>query len=429
MITPAPDLLLSDLIRRCPNIDRIAAYRLSETWSTLHRRIIHAMFDICERDVGLVLNVDHRADAAFELAKLSLFLQQRILDEKAKAKPLDQYDPAVETALSDTPSEKNRIENTAHALAEGVWKPLVAKWRKGCPLIEAPDQPGRRPKLHKPIKTEFRRDMHYVPQSTTRPWACRKSGKFTVYKMGVDGEVRHKPSTAKAWGKASFIYSQGLEHLLGLIEGDVRRPYEKLVSVIPLDDMETRCWIAFLVAQHIRTPRFIRWMVNKQKTWIERSDFRYPTNPAHLGRAFETLFQNNDVYAAYFRLISAGTWHVVRAAEGLTFLKGDNPAVITGSTSAGTWSLIYPLTPERCFIAGPGLEDEQGRIVPRQHQLSDRRTLEVNAAICAYAETSVIGVKEHDRIDPKPTIKAHLPKRVHSQAVDAPFWGLASVSS
>jgi hypothetical protein len=55
--------------------------------------------------------------------------------------------------------------------------------------------------------------------------------------------------------------------------------------------------------------------------------------------------------------------------------------------------------------------------------------LEVNAAICAYAETSVIGVREADRVDPKPTIKAHLPKRVHSEAVDAPYWGLAGVSS
>jgi Protein of unknown function (DUF4238) len=299
MITPTPDLLLSDLIRRCPNIDRIAAYRLSETWSTLHRWIIDAMFEICERDVGLVLHVDQRADAAFELAKLSLFLQQRILDEKAKAKPLDHYDPAVETALLDMPSEKNRIENTAHALAEEVWKPLVANWRKCRPLIEAPNQPWQRPKLRKPIKTEFRRDMHYVPQSTTRPWACRKSGKFRVYTMGLDGEVRHKQSTAKAWGEAAFIYSQGLEHLLGLIEGDVRRPYEKLVSVIPLDDMETRCWIAFLVAQHIRTPRFIRWMVHKQKAWIERSGVRYPTDPAHLGRAFETLFQNNEKALSY----------------------------------------------------------------------------------------------------------------------------------
>ena len=347
-----PDLLFSDLIQRCPNIDRIAAYRLSEAGSTLHARIIDAMFNICERDVGLVLHIDQRADAVFELAKLSRFLRQRILDEKAKVKPLDRYDAAVETALLDTPTEKNQIENPARALAEGVWKPLVAKWRKWRPLIETPNQPEQRPKLNKPTKTKFRRYMHYVPRSTTRPWACGKSGQSRVYTMGVDGEVRHKLSAAKVWGRSPFIYSQRLERLLGLIEGDAHRPYEKLVSVVPLDDMETRCWIAFLVAQHIRAPRFIRWMVHKQKIWIERSGFRYPTDPAHLGRAFETLFHNNDLYAAYFRLISARAWHVVRAAGGLTFLKADNPAVFTGSTSAGTWRLIYPLTPERCFISG-----------------------------------------------------------------------------
>jgi hypothetical protein len=299
-----PDLLLPELARRCSALDRVVAYRLSEAWAILHNRIVDRMFEIIEREVGLVLHIDQRADAVFELTKLSHFLQQRIVDEKAKAKPLDQYEPAVEEALLNTAGEQSKIENTARDLAEGIWKPLTARWRARRPLIEGPHERKGSAKLLKRTKTNFRRQMHYVPQSTTRQWTDRTSGKFVAYTVGVDGEVRARPSTARSWGVANFVYTQKLEHLLGLIEGDARRAYNKLVDIVPLDDADTRHWVAFLIAQYIRTPRFIRSMLPKQKAFIERSGIPYPTDPAHLGRAFETLFHNNDFYAASYRLIT-----------------------------------------------------------------------------------------------------------------------------
>lgn len=237
--------------------------------------------------------------------------------------------------------------------------------------------------------------------------------------------MREEAGTAKLWGATRSLYTQGLEHLLGLIESDARRPYQKLVDIAPLDDMETRRWIAFLISQLIRTPRFMSKSLHGQKAWIERTGFQYPTTPADLGRAFETLFQNNDFYAVFYGRIIVRAWGVVRASDGLTFLKGDNPVVINGSTTEGTWRLLYPLTPTRCFITGPTLEDEGRPIVPRQHQLTDHETLAVNAAIWSYAETSVIGVNVADRIDPRPTIKAHLAeKSASAPAVELPLWGI-----
>ena len=273
--------------------------------------------------------------------------------------------------------------------------------------------------------------MHYVPQSTTKQWTGEKSGKFTVYKIGVDGEVQAEESTAKLWGAAPSLYTQSLEHLLGLIEGDVRRPYEKLVDIVPLDAMDVRRWIAFLIAQLIRTPRFMRAILGHQKVWIENTGFKYPTSPSHLGQAYETLFTNNDLYAAYYRQITRRAWTVASAADGLTFLKGDNPVVISGRAAEDTWRLLYPLTPKRCFIAGPELEVEIQRIIPRQHVLTDAETIAVNAATCNYAETSVIGISNADRIDPRPTIGTHLSKKRVTSTVELPRWGfdLGAVSS
>jgi hypothetical protein len=420
------DLIFAELVRRCPAFDRVTAYRLARVWSVLQDRIISHMLDICESEMGLSLHIDQRAEAAFELSRLLLFLSGRILDEKAKQKALSEYDPDDEAALLETKEERAKINRTARKMADGAWKPLLTKWRKRRPLVELPGHAGKSSKLLKPAKSVFRKHMHYVPQSTTRQWRCAKSGKFTVYKIGVDGEVKAEASTAKLWGAAPSLYTQGLEHLLGLIEGDAHRPYQKLVDIVPLDAMEARRWIAFLIAQLIRTPRFMRSILRYQKAWIESKGLTYPTTPAYLGQAYETLFTNNDLYAAYYRQITLRAWAVARAADSLTFLKGDNPVVISGRPTGDSWRLLYPLTPTRCFIAGPELEGESGRIIPRQHVLTDAETIAVNAATCNYAETSVIGISIADRIDPRPTIKTHLSKRNAPSTVELPLWGLDS---
>ena len=272
------DLIFAELIRRCPALDRVTAYRLARIWSALQDRIVVHMFDICETEMGASLHIDQRAEAAFELSRLLLFLSGRILDEKAKQKALSEHDPDGEAALLETKEEQAKIKAIARNMADGVWKPLLTKWRKRRPLIDMPGQAAKRSKLIKPAKSVFRKHMHYVPQSTTKQWAAARSGKFTVYKIGVDGEVKAKAkaSTAKLWGAAPSLYTQSLEHLLGLIEGDARRPYEKLVDIVPLDAMETRRWIAFLIAQLIRTPRFMDAILRHQKAWIEGHWFQIP---------------------------------------------------------------------------------------------------------------------------------------------------------
>ena len=115
---------------------------------------------------------------------------------------------------------------------------------------------------------------------------------------------------------------------------------------------------------------------------------------------------------------------MVRAADGLAFLKGDNPVVVAGSTDKRTWRLLYPLTPTRCFVAGPILENEPGRIIPRQDELNEAQTAAINIATCRYAETSVIGVNPVSRGDPRPLIKVNLPKVRTLDTVELPLWGI-----
>ena len=317
------EIIFSELIRRCRDLDPIMAHRLACVWSGLMDRIIKRMLDICDKEIGPSLHIDQKAEVVLELAKLSASLCQNIVNEKAKRKALDTYSPDDEAMLFETHTEQVKIDNTARNLADRIWKPLVARWRVRRPLIETTNNPRATHKIQKPIKHNFRKHMHYVPQSTTRQWTSKESGKFNVYSIGLDGEVRAKERTAKQWGTAPFLYTQKPEHLLGLIEGDAKVPYQKLLEVEPFNEMDTRRWIAFLISQLIRTPRFMRTMFQQQIAWIERSGHNYPVTPAHLGRVFETLFQNNDLYAAWYPMIAGRAWSIARAADGLTFLKGD----------------------------------------------------------------------------------------------------------
>ena len=231
------NLIFRELVRRCPDCDRVAAYRLAGVWSMLLDRIIARMFDICESEVGLCLHIDQRAEAAVELAQLSLFLGKAILDEKAKRKALDKYDPDDEAALLETKEEQTKINNTARNMADGVWKPLIDKWRKRRPLVETP---GRPLKLHKPARPAFREHMHYVPQFTIRQWTSAKSGKFMVYTIDLNGEVRGEASTAKLWGAAPSLHPARQHAAVGRVDKHLPKsadpsdtdPYSYLADVL-----------------------------------------------------------------------------------------------------------------------------------------------------------------------------------------------------
>lgn len=425
-VTPSPvpiDAFRNDLISRCPQMSSDQAEALGRVWRVLLSRIIDRMTEIAQAEIGLVAHIDDRPEMAFEIARITLYLQGRILDEKARRKPLEDYCAQQETAEFEGADEARLIENTARAFATGVWVPLMRKLRARNPLLETPDRrkPGK--KLIKPVKPNFRKHMHFVPQLTTRPWADTKSGRFDIFSIGLRGNVEVTRGTAASWGASPFLYTQQLEHLLGLIEGDVKKPYRKLVDVEPLSGMDVRHWIAFLASQLIRTPSFIDKLLPAQKDWIERTGTAYPTDPAHLGRAYETLFNNNDFYAACYDLITSRRWSMLRAAAGTSFLKGDNPIVATGDARTDDWQLVYPMTPLRCFVAGPEREPGNDRIVPHQVQLDVVGTSAVNGLVCRSASQSVIGISMRQETDPRPIVQANLTRHTVTNAPGRALWG------
>jgi Protein of unknown function (DUF4238) len=162
--------------------------------------------------------------------------------------------------------------------------------------------------------------MHFVPQFSTKPWVEAKTGKFDVHSIGLDDEVRTRHGTAKEWGATDYLYTQKLEAHFGEIERAGREPFRKLARTVPVTDLERRFWIAFLISQLVRTPREMARIMRGLKVFITANGSDYPTDPAHLARAFETIFEANEVYALFHRLIMGRIWQIVVAAPESSFL-------------------------------------------------------------------------------------------------------------
>lgn len=74
------------------------------------------------------------------------------------------------------------------------------------------------------------------------------------------------------------------------MEGDAKRPYSKLLDMIPLTEMERRRWIAFLILRGLRTPRAILFQLNGLGRNIARERMNYSTEINTLRAAYETMF-------------------------------------------------------------------------------------------------------------------------------------------
>jgi hypothetical protein len=351
------------------------------------------MLDICRDEIGPVMPIDARPEAIFELAKLILWLEDRIVEKKTENVSIERIDPDQERSALRTPTIQERIENTARICADRIWKRFLDECSRRFPLIVG-FQEQRRPQKGGRVLLQREwpgvKNQHYSPVFSNEYWAVGPRKRIKVYFRGVNPRVRPRDKGYKEWGREAFLYSQPLERLLGLIEDDAEVPYSKLLDIIPLSEKERRCWIAFLIAQMLRTPSFILKLLPRLKGFIESRQIAFPTATGSLRQTYETLFTNNDVFAEFYRLITACQWELWSAPANGQFIRSDNPILICGSAEHGSWQLIYPMTPDRCFVAGPDKVDNAVAVVPRNCHLNDFRLRMVNERIARSARRSVI---------------------------------------
>ena len=403
-----------------PDADPVRLAALGDIWSVEVSKIVERMFRIAKDRGALDLPVQARPEAIFQLANLVLMLQRQIVEKKTARTSIQTIDPEVERDALTSSLIQGRIENTATILAEHVWLPLCDRWWKRFPMI-----PLASPQSVKRIPWRLShggsRRQHFSPAFSNNYWAS--AHKVRVYELDVDGTVRGNDVPVRRWGYESFLYSQRLEHLLSLVEGDAAKPYKKLLRMVPLNENETKRWVAYLAAQCIRTPAFILRLLPKVGTFVAEQGLDFPTDTGSLRRAYETLFSNDEVFAEMHQRLLGRRWEMWSTAPHPGFVRSDEPVLAT-SAGGGGWRLIYPMTPAYCFVAGPDGAETPQPVVPHVRAIDQHGVSQLNLQLAASSRRTVIAQPQTDDSALRALLASGMRRRTfRNRGSSDEFWG------
>ncbi|HEY0872848.1 MAG TPA: hypothetical protein VGD94_05200 [Vicinamibacterales bacterium] len=144
------------------------------------------MFEFYGETEVMRLPIEVRHEAVFELARLMLWLEDRMIEKKTAAVPIEQIAPDAEAQDLTTPGGVERIDNTARIMVDRIWKPLCAKWWERFPAI--PASPTKMIVAGLPSNSPGVKQQHFSPVFSNRRWAGTH-GAVRVYTLGVDGRI------------------------------------------------------------------------------------------------------------------------------------------------------------------------------------------------------------------------------------------------
>lgn len=237
---------------------------------------------------------------------------------------------------------------------------------------------------------------HFSPVFANKSWTNQESGwsyKYYYYckhRGLVIDCLKDKGKTA--WGYELNLYSQQLEDKLDVgLENDSAVLYEKLLNGVALTAGERMKWGQFIIAQAVRTPSFFKYRDYIEE--INNGDYSYKDTILGCQWCEENKF------------IAERNWYILIAHEDDYFVRTDNPVYMTGFLENPTTTILYPLSPKKCFIACSFVEYVplligQQLPLPKQDvlQLGKGDAHKINFDLVKSANTSIIVSKQDDNV-------------------------------
>jgi hypothetical protein len=368
-------------------------------WAEEVDKIIGLMFRYTKEVRNRPWSSSVREEAIYELTRLMLWLCDLVVKKKLEERAINELDPESERASASSASGLERIQNTARIFADNIWIKKYDHWHRNTNRIVGPGIASTRQrssKVYDPTRpVQFKRKNHYSPDFSNKYWSDA-NGDIIIYSRKVDGSIHARRRSFGKWGYELHLYPQWLEEYLSKIESDAKAPYAKLLNTIPLNQAERDRWITFLIVQSIRSPSFIAQALAGLKKIIEVRQLRHPTHPEYLVRAFASLFQSDEFYAFAYRSIASREWQILRAGNGSSFIRPDRSAVMDGNQSDNSWTLLYPLSPTKCFLVGPDPPTGPIPVIPRSYDLKVEDTDSLNKVLADNAREEVITTPSYD---------------------------------
>jgi hypothetical protein len=369
--------------------------QIAGVWDEEVSRILHRILAIGQEQR---VYIPERGLAAYEMVKLAMFLTQRVVEKHLSERRLAHIDPDSESAALGSAARRMRIDATATMAAERIWIPLLDRWASRERRIVVPSSKPPLAGLRRRERRKDTRRNHYSPRFSNRLWAG-DGGKVAVYTLSPGDKVEMKLRDPGQWGFERGLYSQGLERYLGTIESVAMEPLQKVLDVIPLSVSERAALITFLIAQWLRSPAFILTHLSGLRAIIHEQDIPYSTHVQSLKRAYESMFENDILYATLYRTIDTRSWRMLVAPEGHSFIRPDSVIVITGRAN-----VYYPLAPHKCLHIGPDIAGEDPPVILLARELTADQVERVNSVLASFALQSAMATPEHDSAELRATM-------------------------
>lgn len=332
------------------------------------------------------LHINLREEMALELAKISLFVSEKVVFGRLQGRLLADIDEAAERALCFNKEGLEKIGQTALNLSNGVWlRKYNERWKmKSEAYVQKEKNPKKIKIIPKPVE-----DNHFIPKSFIKRYWASGQNVFRFIKV-ANGKVEKNKIGLGQWGFAKNLYSDHLEAYFGLLEGDAVSPMQMLLNVEPLNKPQRESLIRFMVIQRLRNPQFMNALkylmipvIASEVGGGKEHDEEY------MRSVYETLYQQNDFYNKLARPILYSKWVVVRSEEPKIILP--DTCNIFGKYDECQY-VIMPFTPTDCLVVLP-MPVSDVPIVPHYVKADSTLAKDISVALVGGAKNEFLADK------------------------------------
>lgn len=372
----------SFVLNKYPDAQISDVDRISVVWDDVVSMIVQKMLEYSAKEIP-PLHVNLREEMALELAKLSLFISEKVVADRLGAKKLTEIDERAEREECFSESGTRKIEQTAVNIANAIWIKLYnERWKRKSESFSEKEKNPKKTKINpKPVE-----DNHFIPKSFIRRyWSCGQH----VYKFMKleNGEFKKDRIGLGQWGFVKNLYSDYLEAYLGLLEGDAVKPMEMLLNVEPLNRPQRESLIGFVIVQRLRNPHFMNTLCRHMIPVVAAEvGCGKEDDETYMRSVYESLYRQNEFYNKLAKPIMYSKWVVVRSGQPIFVLP--DTCNIFGKYN-GEQYVIMPITPNDCLIVLP-VPVSDIRIVPHYIEASDSLSKDISAVLTASAESEFL---------------------------------------
>lgn len=362
---------ISEVKKHLPDQSEIIQDQLAKLFDRLIDLIIKKLMLLeKEKFQDVQLHFLLKEEQTFELARLMEFLNSIIVAKEIELINFKNYDIEKEKQRIFDNTEK--IDNTAEAVFQAIWEKLyIDSWiPKTKKLLD------NQPKIQKTKIINKVNDNHFITKSFIKRYWSDENLQIVIYPKNNLSE--YKKANFGKFGKKQNIYSDELEGYFHLLENDVTRHpfskqnlFEKLIHQVPMNRLEKESLIGFIIIHYLRNPYSFKKRFEELMSQNNINTEKYSSQ-----KLYETIFQNNELYAEMTKNILLNSW-VLMKSENEAFVLPDT-AVYYKKEEKGQ-IILFPISSMYCLIITPfeDVRNEKEKIIFKKQTLTFEESLVV----------------------------------------------------